>query len=363
MKTLHIMGLDFTYKAAIRGYESAIVTRVWNGIGSLQITINSGIPNADLIAEDDIIWFDNDYHKAHIVETIDESLEGSQVLYRIKANHINTLLRDFITVPPSGSAYHAVTGTREAVVRAWVDSNVINPTDSSRAQYPIVLGTLQGLGSSITEQTRYKPLDEEVSRILLPQDLGWSLDLDIPNNQFVFNVAQGMDRTAGQSVNNRILFGLKFGNLARYRKVKDSAAAKTVAYVGGQGEGDLRTIVKVDSSGSGRKKETFVDARDTDVSAELTERGTQVLTEAASINSYEFEVLNRQFTYETDYDLGDFVTIVIDKDSSQDMQIKRITEVYEKGNIKVIPEFGKLERTMSDVITGLRKQLYQSSTK
>ena len=94
MKTLHIMGLDFTYKAAIRGYESAIVTRVWNGIGSMEITINSGIPNADLIAQDDIIWFDNDYHKAHIIETIEETLEGSQVLYRIKASHINTLLRD-----------------------------------------------------------------------------------------------------------------------------------------------------------------------------------------------------------------------------------------------------------------------------
>ena len=54
MKTLNVMGMDFTYKAALQGYESAIVTRAWNGIGTLELSINSGLPNADLIWQDDI---------------------------------------------------------------------------------------------------------------------------------------------------------------------------------------------------------------------------------------------------------------------------------------------------------------------
>lgn len=357
MKTLHIMDLDFTYKAAIRGYESVIITREWNSIGSMTLTINSGITNAELIAVDDIIWFDNEYNKAHIIETIEEVQEGSNRVFRIVANHVNTLLRDYITIPPSGSAYHTVTDTREAIVRAWVNNNAISPTDTSRAQYPIVLGTLKGLGASITERTRYKPLHEEISRILKPQDLGWCLSLDIPNSRFTFDVLQGVDRTAGQSVNSRVLFGMQYGNISGFSKINSNAAAKTVAYVGGQGEGAARTIIKVDASESNRKKEIFIDARDTDISAQLTERGNQRLAEAAIINKFEFKVLNKQFQYQTDYDLGDFVTVVINKDTNSDLQIQKITETFEKGLIQVVPEFGKPERTLSDIISSLSARI------
>ncbi len=362
MKILHIMGLDFTYKAAIRGYESVIITREWNGIGSMTLTINSEITNAGLIEVDDVIWFDNDYNKAHIIETIEEVQQGSNRSLRIVANHVNTLLRDYITIPPSGSAYHAVTGTREAVVRAWVNSNAISPTDTSRAQYPIALGTLRGFGASITEQTRYKPLSEEISRVLKPQDLGWCLELDLSNSRFVFNVLQGVDRKAGQSVNSRVLFGIQYGNISGFNKVKSNAAAKTVAYVGGQGTGASRTIVKVDASGTNRKKEIFIDSRDINISAQLTERGNQKLIEALPIDKFEFKVLNKQFQYETDYNLGDFVTVVIDKNTNSDLQIQKISEVYEKGLIQVVPEFGKPERTLSDIIGSLSNRLTVNET-
>lgn len=357
MKTLNVMGMDFTYKAALQGYESAIVTRAWNGIGTLELSINSGLPNADLIWQDDILWFDTDYHKAHIIEKIEITQQGSKKLYKITASHINVLLRDFITIPPAYYSYDTRNGTREQIVRAWVTENAISPTDPARAQYPIELGELQGLGDTITEQTRLKVLSDEIGRIMEPEDLGWRLELDIPNTRYLFKVYAGVDRTAGQSVNSRILFGIKYGNVAGYRKIKDSSAAKTVAYVGGQGEGSDRNIVEVDASGSGRRKEAFIDARDTNETAELTERGLQTLAEQAPVDSYEFEALNRQFTYETDYDLGDFVTVVMDKNTYQDLQIQKISEIYEQGNISVVPEFGKSERTIGQAINAVSKKI------
>lgn len=357
MKTLNIMSINFTYKAAIKGYESIIVNRVWNGIGSMIIHIGSNISNADLIAEDDLIWFDKEYKKVFIVERIQKTFENGVEQYEIKVAHINTLIKDYITIPPSGQAYDRVTGTREAVARSWVESNCINPADNNRKQYPIVLGSLQGLGSSITEQTRNKNLAEEIERILSPDNLGWYLVLDSENKRFIFNVERGNDLTAGQSINNRVMFGLKYGNMANFKKVRDSQAEKTVAYVGGQGEGADRTIIKVESTGHTRRKEKFVDARDINDSEGLAERGQQALSDLAAINSYEFEVLDRQYAYETDWNLGDFITVVVDKENYMDLQVKKVREVYEAGNIQVVPEFGSPERTVGKIFRSISERI------
>ena len=356
IKTLNVMAFDFTYKAAVRGYESAILTRAWNGLGDLEVTINAGVPNSELINHNDILWFDAEYHKAFVVERIESEQQGSDKVYKIKAQHLSSLLLDFVTIPPSG-AYDIQTGTREDIVRAWVENNCVSPADASRAQYPIVLGPGTGLGDLIADQTRYKNLFDEIQRVLLPQDLSFGLELNPGNEQFVFRVYAGTDRTAGQSTNSRILFGLKFGNIAGYKRLKDAAAAKTVAFVAGQGEDADRTIVEVDAAGTGRRREVFVDARDTDNSAELAERGLQSLVELRAVDSYEFETLDRQFTYETDYDLGDFVTIVTDRNEYQDLQIQQITEVYERGNIRVIPEFGKTQRTIGQAVNAVSKKI------
>lgn len=366
MKTLNIMSLDFTFKAAIRGYQSAIIKRVWNGIGFLELVISEEIPNANLISENDIIWFDHEYHKAFIIEHIETELSGSVMTYRITANHINVLLHDYITIPPSGEDTDIRTGSREQVVRFWVEQNCISPDNPARAQYPLVLSEAGGFGGTITEQSRFAALSDEITRVLLPDDLGWRIDLDLENSRFVFKVLNGVNRTSAQSENNRILFGLRYGNIEGFRKVKDVISAKTVAYIGGQGDGSTRLLLEVDNAGGGRRKEVFVDAQDIGTTNELAERGYQALSDAAAVNSFEFEALSRQFQYEADYDLGDFVTVVIDKDTFQHLQIRELREIYEQGNITVKPVFGTPERTLGRTVGSVSKQLSSltaSSTK
>lgn len=351
------MSLDFTFKAAIRGYQSAIIKRVWNGIGTLDLIISEEIPNASLISENDIIWFDHEYHKAFIIEHIETEFSGSVMTYRITASHINVLLHDYITIPPSGEDTDIRTGSREQVVRYWIEQNCIEPDNPARAQYPIVLSEAGGFGGTITEQSRYAVLSDEITRVLLPDDLGWRIDLDLENSRFVFKVLDGVNRTSAQSANNRILFGLRYGNIAGFRKVKDVISAKTVAYIGGQGDGSTRLLVEVDNADGGRRKEVFVDAQDIGTANELAERGYQALSDAAGVNSFEFEALTRQFQYEADYDLGDYVTVVIDKDTFQHLQIRELRETYEQGNISVKPVFGTPERTLGKTISGAIKQL------
>lgn len=195
MKTLHVMTLDFIQKAAIRNFESATIERKWNGIDKLHLRLSADAVNAGELIEDRVIWFDREYTKGFIIEAVLKTLVNRTVMLNIEALHINSLLGDYITIPASGSATDEQTGTREQVVRAWVDNNVINPVDSSREQYTIVLGSYQGIGETITEATRYKPLVDEISTVLAVEDLGWNLEIDLENSQFVFNVLEGTDRT------------------------------------------------------------------------------------------------------------------------------------------------------------------------
>lgn len=353
------MDLQFNYKAAIRGFESVIINRAWNGIGSFSMRINSEITNANLIQINDVVWFDQEYSKGFIVEKIEETLSGNTVNYDVQATSINTILKDYITIPIAG--YDIRTGTRELVVRAWVNANCINPADTSRKQYPLVLGDIKGIGASITEQTRYKVLTDEISRVLTTEDLGYSVDIDFPNKNFVFNVSGGMNKTSLQSVNSRILFGLKYGNIAEYKKVRDTTSTKNIAYVAGQGEGAERTIVKISTSAT-RKKEVFIDARDIDAISALTERGNQQLNELGEINNYEFETIEKQFVYGIDYELGDYVTVVIDKDNLQHLQLQKVKEIYEAGRVSIIPEFGKPEKTITSVVSSAAKRISSLET-
>jgi hypothetical protein len=361
MKTLHVMDLNFNYKAAIKKYESITLKRLFNGIGLMDIYISNEVPNANRIAEDDILYFNKEYHKAYIVDRIE--IEGTPEQYIIRALSVKSLLEDYITVPPAGQAEDIQTGTREQIVRAWVENNCI-PAQPDRPDYPIALGTLKGLGETTKDRTRYKNLAEEIKRVLSAGNLGWGLTLDISNKQFIFNVYEGVDRTKNASgYAPRVYFGLKYNNIQNPKQIKDQIGSKSIVYVAGQGEGADRNIIKVAKIGATRKREIFIDARDTNDTEELTERGNQKLAETAPIENFEFEVLNRQFKYESEYDLGDFVTVVIDKDRTLDLQIEKITEVYERNKIQVLPEFGKPEPTTKDIVGNIATRVSKLETK
>jgi hypothetical protein len=214
-----------------------------------------------------------------------------------------------------------------------------------------------------SDEVSYKNLAEEIIRVLYPENLTYKLNLNITNQQFIFNVYEPVDRTyTGASVSEKVLFGVRFGNMSTYNRTLNNLQEKNHAYVGGQGEEELRTIVEV-SNVTNRRKEIFVDARDVDTTGELTERGGQSLAELQSIDNLEFEIIERQYQYETNFDLGDIVTIVYGQSEYYDRQIIRIVETYEKGQNKVECEFGITPQTLSKQLRQFNSKLTIISTR
>lgn len=337
MKTMHLMGLNFGYKASFNGYEYIIIDRVWNGIGTMNFSINADVTNSELIAIDDIVWLDKDYDNAFIIERIEEVLEGSNITYNVTALGLNSLLSDYLTIPELPNVL--VEGKRHEIARLLVDSNAINPYDESREQYNIVLGNYEESGET-TDVTRRAKVSENLSRVLAPD--GWNLRLDIPNQQIVFDVLKGVDRTSEQTENGRVLFGVKYGNLTTYRKVIDASSEKTVAYGGVD-------LVKAGNP-TGRKKEVFVSGDEA-----ITELLNQELIKNQRVDTFDFEAIAKQYEYKVDYDLGDYVTVVSDTISHR--QITKIKEIYERGNVKILPEIGVPEKSIADIFGGYKTKL------
>ncbi len=115
----------------------------------------------------------------------------------------------------------------------------------------------------------------------------------------------GTDRTA------TVVFSLGYGNMAEPVYEYDRINECTVAIVGGQGEGSGRAIVVRTGTDYGVSNdiETFVDGRNSSVTAALNADGDEGLETARAREQFAFKVLQTPASfYGVHYQLGDLVT-------------------------------------------------------
>jgi hypothetical protein len=92
--------------------------------------------------------------------------------------------------------------------------------------------------------------------------LGFRVRLDVPNKQWVFEVYDGVDRSAGQTARPQVVFCSENGNISKPSYARDSTGYANYAIVGGEGDGAARVIVEVDQTGGEPRRELWVDAKD-----------------------------------------------------------------------------------------------------
>ena len=216
---------------------------------------------------------------------------------------------------------------------------------------PLVeLGELHGFTPTVSFQATYRNLQVVLTKIAKYGLIGYRFTPDFNEHKIIFDTMQGVDHSFAQSENNRVIFSEDYNNLTNAIYKYNDQAYKTKAIVGGQGDGAARVVVEVgDGTGLGLR-EVFVDARD--LSPEdlttaqyqevLRQRGYEALQSAIAAESLECETApNINFTYKTDYDLGDIVTV---KKKSwglyMNQRITEIQEVYEYGGGYVVPTLG-----------------------
>lgn len=352
------MDLSFNIIDVIGNYTNVIVHRSWNEIKPIIINVINSQKNRDAFQLNRIVWLGRDFGKAAIIEDVQELQDNKNQdgTLTITAKSLRTLLEDYITIPPAGQEFDSQTGTREQVVRAWVTNNMISPVDSFRQRYNIILGTLNNLGATITEQTRHTRLFDEVKRVLDVENLSYNISVNLANNSYTFDVVQGLDRTDQQSVNNRVFLGDKLGNDNSYKEQLSFYDYFSNVYVVGSGTGATQLVRNIKRTGNiQRIRETLV--KDSRISAEpvFIERGNQVLADNDFIRLLEYELSNTsQFEYETDWDLGDTITSIFPSGEKFYNQIIEVVEFYENNNTNVQVSLGKPLKSFTDVLSGIQ---------
>lgn len=203
---------------------------------------------------------------------------------------------------------------------------------------------------TISFQATMKNLQNLVTKLVRGSALGYRFRPDFKNKVILFETYQGIDRTMNQNVNSRVVFSETYNNLNKAIYRWSDQLVKTVAIVGGEGDGEKRKYVSVGSGTGFDLREIFVDAKDltsdglTTIEYEniLKQRGYETLELNSASETLEYEsAANINFKYKVDYDLGDIVTVHKRKwDIQMSQRITEIQEVYENDGMIVIPVLG-----------------------
>lgn len=382
------MTRDFNLLGEIDRYESLQITRSWHGIGDIEMRVNRYIKHVDKLRRGIIIFPHAYLNKGCVIRhkeiELDENGKATEN-WIIRAMSLKEWVSQRLTMPPEEKAYDRITADVETVMVHYIKNNVTNPTNPKRKLDGIVQGENNKRGETIEWQSRYKNLAEELGKIGLQSGLGWNIEIDYENQQFVFKVLEGRNLTASQSDLPPAIFSPEFNTLGELSYTESELEYKNCAIVAGQGEGAERRIVETgDSDSSGFERyELFVDARDVseetepedgeepkprpeqDIINDLLNRGEQKLSEHEQEIYMEGQTLTKsRLEYEKDYNLGDIVTLQNKGwGITMDSRITEVKEIYEADGSKIELTFGNDRPTLIDKIKQEMSGMQQELTK
>lgn len=352
---IRIFDKDINFLGEVDNFTSLFYIRKWETYGEFEFHLSK--MDKTLIKKGNIIMLNKDGNRTGVIEHIEINEEGTEDI-TIKGFSLLYWLTQRITVPPVGQDNHSFNCNVEDIMIGLVRANAVDTVDINRKIPKLIVDTSKNRGDRLQFQTRYKNLSDELTKLSKGSGLGFTVDLDYRNKQFIFKVLEGKNLSYGQGINPPAIFSKDYDNILKQNYIESDVGYKNVGYVAGQGEGADRQIEIISNELIGLdRRETFIDARDIEEGGSLIDRGRLKLSESQQIQSFECEVDTRE--YKKTWDLGDIVTTLNKKLGLRvDNRVVEIREVYESNGFKVEPTFGSPIPTLGEKI----KQMTDSSS-
>lgn len=332
----------------IDDFTSFNFTRSYSGIGEWQLVLDGSSLNAQRVKGMDFISIGED--KAGLVQHYEDTIEDGEHTLTFSGVELKGLASRRIVIPPVGEAYETFTkSSPEYVIANLLTNQLLNPTVANRK----IAGTLLEYAQSTTKiryDGRYQNLEEEIETLATAYNVGWCAY--ISDNVIKWKIWNGVDRTAAQTTNNRMILSYDYGTMNNSSLTIEDQVP-TYMVIAGQGEGVDRAIAIIDKEKSALTRiETFLDARDIKDDSLLPQRGEQNLAEYGDEINYTATLSNQAANqYRNDFDLGDIGTIKDDKiENDLDYRITAIEEVYEENQLSINMTFGYDKNQLKDAI-------------
>lgn len=357
MKNLPIRVISPTFEllSEIDDYESLQFTRQFYKVGDFELHINLNKQNVDMLQEGNIIMLGLNTNKVGIILHRENSLDqlGAQSEELIiKGLQLKGILQRRLTIPDAVTGYDRINNKAEAVMKHYVNNNVINPVDTNRIIEQVMCSVDLQRGIQVPWQTRYEVLSDVLEQIGEWCQLGWDITLDLENLKWNFDVFEGRNLSADQDVLPPVIFSTDFENIKTQNFISSSINYKNVAYLGGSGDEVDRLIQQIGSFTGIDRIETFIDCSSAADASELLSQGEQRLNELGKTITFDVEVIpDGSFVYQTDYDLGDIVTVQSKKwGITLNSRIITLKEIYEPGGFVLQATLGKNKPTLLSIL-------------
>lgn len=340
----YINNQSYKKVAYIRNYISVDFARSWYDVGTFTITIDADNKDAGKLSIGNYIWL-GDWIKSpeETSDGIGEVRQGIILSRRRKLTESNGIVKNLITIqgvevkglanytivlPPGGELLPSgqlnfVQGQSydvyddvaieeimaSLILKNRYENNVF--TFHNITNLELKYNSSQPRGEHISAEYRFNNLSDTLGSLGLLGNLGWGAYIDFGSNDKVtFYIREGQD------LSDEITLRYGHGDLRNATYTEDGVDAVTQLIGGGQGEGNLRTLVTVgdfDSSGIMSKMD-FADTRDVSTLSGVINKTEEVYASRNELNTLTVNAFTSAIksNIPDDYTLGDTITVNIE---------------------------------------------------
>lgn len=210
-----------------------------------------------------------------------------------------------------------LSGNLQAGIKKLINENIISPSISDRKIPNFIFkdSTDSEITSLTIDTLEYQGeyILDVVQKICSDKGIGFKVTLNT-NNQFVFQLYSGTDRSYSQDKNPYVVFSPRFDNLVNSSFYESCREYKNVVLVAGSNNSETKTYRSVGNVSGIDRRETYLDTgidQDvTDINTYLDQKGNEELNNNKVKEVVDAEIdTTRMYVYNKDFFLGDSVQV------------------------------------------------------
>ena len=351
-----VLNTKFEAVSILDVFESFIWTDRYSKCGDFEIYTSSDRQIIETLKEDFYIWTEDSEH-VMIIENrkiITDVEEGNKFL--VSGRSLESILDRRIVWNQT-----LLDGDFQTQIKRLLTENVINPSDSNRKISNFIFEETDDpyiLSLKVQVQYTGDNLYEVVCKLCESVSVGFKITLN-NDNQFVFKLYSGTDRSYDQEINPYVVFSPSFENIIDSNYYESKAGYKNVGLVAGEGEASARRTAVVGESTSKElsRRELYVDARDISSTTSngdsistsayddlLRQRGDERLNENKIIQAFDGQVESTQmYRYGEHYFMGDITQLENEYGMESKVRVTEFIRSVDKDGIDSYPTFEVIE--------------------
>lgn len=322
-RNLDLLVLDENYQsiAIFDVFDSLIWVDRYNEYGDFEIFIPVSEEVLSYLQKDYYVYFKESEHLMIIedIKIVSDIEEGNYLI--VTGRSLESILDRRIIWEQT-----VLTGNFQNGIQSLLNSSIINPTITDRKISNFIFEASTDLAITSLEFdvqiNRGLNLYEVIRDLCVERNIGFKVILN-DNNQFVFSLYAGEDRSYEQSVNPYVVFSQGFDNLVEANYSESKRLHKNVTLVAGEGdEMDRKSTIVGVQQGLARREmysnaseisqsNQGVTMTDAEYVLQLIQRGKVDLSKAIVHKDIDCKIDNTSpmFEYKDDYFMGDLVQI------------------------------------------------------